>query len=68
MKIKFPFFVFIICNFFFAILFNACISVKQIGKVNMISNRNVDPDFKYQSLTTYSGGSNRELKNQELNR
>jgi len=40
----------------------SCTSVKQIGKVNMISNRNVDPNLKYQSLTTYSGGSKRELK------
>ncbi|TSA51758.1 MAG: hypothetical protein D4R43_00345, partial [Sphingobacteriales bacterium] len=37
-------------------------SVKQIGKVNMISNRNVDPNLKYQVITTYSGGSEKELK------
>ncbi len=36
--------------------------VKQIGKVNMISNRNIDPNLKYSVITTYSGGSERELK------
>lgn len=41
---------------------SACSSVKQIGKVNMISNRNIDPQQKYEALTTYSGGSQRELK------
>lgn len=40
----------------------SCTSVKQIGKVNMISNRNVDPKLDYDVITTYSGGSNRELK------
>lgn len=40
----------------------SCTSVKQIGKVNMISNRNVDPNLKYEVLTTYAGGSKRELK------
>jgi len=46
----------------FAVLFTACTSVKQIGKVNMISNRNVNPELKYQVITTYSGGSQKELK------
>jgi hypothetical protein len=46
----------------FAVLLAACTSVKQIGKVNMISNRNVNPELKYQVITTYSGGSNKELK------
>jgi len=41
---------------------SSCTSVKQIGKVNMISNRNVDPNLQYKALTTYSGGSKRELK------
>lgn len=40
----------------------SCTSVKQIGKVNMISNRNVDPKLNYDVISTYSGGSNRELK------
>ncbi|MDO9253957.1 MAG: hypothetical protein Q7U54_00490 [Bacteroidales bacterium] len=46
----------------FAVLLAACTSVKQIGKVNMISNRNVDPKLNYDVISTYSGGSNRELK------
>ena len=37
-------------------------SIKQIGKVNMISNRNIDPKLNYDVISTYSGGSNRELK------
>jgi len=45
-----------------ALLLSSCSSIKQIGKVNMISNRNVSPELKYQVLTTYSGGSNKELK------
>ena len=46
----------------FVILLTSCMQVKQIGKVNMISNRNVDPNLKYSLITTYSGGSDRELK------
>lgn len=45
-----------------AVLFASCTSITQIGKVNMISNRNVDPDLKYQVITTYSGGSKKEFK------
>jgi len=41
---------------------SSCTSVQQIGKVNMISNRNVDPKLNYNVIATYSGGSNRELK------
>lgn len=37
-------------------------SVKQIGKVNMISNRNVDPKLQYDVIATYSGASKKELK------
>ncbi len=37
-------------------------SVKQIGKVNMISNRNIDPKLDYAPLSTYAGGSKSELK------
>ena len=37
-------------------------STKLIGEVNMISTRNISTDFNYQQLTTYSGGSNRQLK------
>ncbi|AEA42433.1 hypothetical protein [Fluviicola taffensis] len=40
----------------------SCTSVKQIGKVNMISTRNIDPNLDYSLISTYSGGSKRELK------
>ena len=36
--------------------------VKQIGKVNMISNRNVDMTIEYKLISTYSGGSKKEFK------
>ncbi len=36
--------------------------VKQIGKVNMISNRNIDYSVKYKPISTYSGASKRELR------
>lgn len=55
----------IIKNIFLILLLGllaACTTVKQIGKVNMISDRNVDPSLKYQVITTYSGGSKAELK------
>lgn len=45
-----------------ALSITSCSSVKQIGKVNMISNRNVDPKQEYDVISTYSGGSKRELK------
>lgn len=40
----------------------SCVSVKQIGKLNMVSNRNINSDQKYQALTTYSGGSKKEFR------
>lgn len=43
-------------------LISSCTSVKQIGKVNMVSNRNVDTKLNYEAITTYSGGSKKELK------
>ena len=52
---------------FFALLaimgmFSSCISVKEVGKVNMISNRNVSMKTDYGLLASYSGGSKSELK------
>ena len=44
------------------ILSSCGISVKQIGSLNMIQNRNVDSNFNYKSISTYSGGSDRERK------
>lgn len=40
----------------------SCASIQQIGKVNMISNRNIDPKMDYSLISSYSGGSNRELR------
>ena len=37
-------------------------SVMQIGKINMISNRNVETSFDYALISSYAGGSERELK------
>lgn len=44
------------------VLATSCVSVKQIGKVNMISTRNVNPNLEYQLISSYSGGSKKELK------
>lgn len=45
-----------------ALLMGSCMSVKQIGKLNMVSNRNVDSKMDYSNLKNYAGGSRRELK------
>jgi hypothetical protein len=45
-----------------AIIFSSCTAVKEIGKINMISTRNVDPKLDYKSLNSYAGGSEHELK------
>lgn len=37
-------------------------AVRQVGRVNMISNRNVDPSVDYSLVSSYAGGSNRELR------
>jgi hypothetical protein len=34
----------------------------QIGQVNMISNRNVNPTLNYQSLSTFKGSSEKEIQ------
>ena len=44
------------------IILTGCASVKQIGDINMISNRNIDHEIEYKVITTYSGGSKKELK------
>jgi hypothetical protein len=49
----------------FVALLTSCVQVKLIGKVNMISNHNIDPNSKYTILKTYSGGSDSELKKSE---
>lgn len=40
----------------------SCSSVKEVGHINMISNRNVDSDFNYQRLGSYVELSNRQIK------
>jgi len=44
--------------------FSSCttVTVRQIGRVNMISNRNIDPSLNYKLISSYSGGSEDELK------
>lgn len=44
------------------IAFSSCTTVKQVGKINLISNRNVDTKLNYSLLSSYSGGSKKELK------
>lgn len=44
------------------IIISSCTPVRQIGRVNMISNRNVDSNFEYSVISNYAGGSKAELK------
>ena len=37
-------------------------SVRQVGTINMMSTRNVDANLKYKPLSSYIGGTNKELK------
>lgn len=37
-------------------------SLVQIGKLNMLSNRNIDKTANYQLISSYSGGIEKELK------
>ncbi len=48
--------------FVFILLLSSACSVKQVGKINMISNRNIDASMKYQLISTYSGGSKKEIR------
>ena len=52
----------IVCMAVLLLLLGACTSVSKIGEVNMISHRNISSTFDYQNITTYSGGSKRQLK------
>jgi hypothetical protein len=45
-----------------AAMLTSCMSSKQIGKLNMISNRNVDSKMDYVLIKNYVGGSKKELK------
>jgi hypothetical protein len=46
------------------IFLSSCVGIKvtQIGKLNMISNRNVDSKMDYTLLKSYMGASNKEIK------
>ncbi len=50
-----------------SMLFSSCASTKitQIGKLNMISNRNVDSKTDYVLLKSYMGGTDKEIKKSE---
>lgn len=41
---------------------SSCVAVKQIGQLNMISTRNIDPKLNYEVISRYSGGSKLELR------
>ncbi len=45
-----------------ALALGGCMRVKQIGKLNMISNRNVDSRMDYVLIKNYVGGSKKELR------
>lgn len=40
----------------------SCVSVRQIGKLNMVANRNVDSSVEYEPLRNYAGGDKKALK------
>lgn len=44
----------------------SCNSLKQIGDVNMISTRNIDASMKYKLISSYAGGSDKELSKRSL--
>lgn len=49
----------------FSILFCSCgpsIKVTQIGKLNMVSERNIDTKTEYSLLRSYMGGSEKEIR------
>ena len=50
--------------FFLGILFllGSCVSTKQIGSLNMVSNRNIESSANYVPLRNYMGASKKEIK------
>lgn len=44
-----------------SVLFS-CSTVKQVGQLNMISTRNIEPKLNYEVVSRYSGGSQKELR------
>ena len=49
------------CIFLFFIVVS-CTTVRNVGEVNMISKRNIDPRFNYKLLGRYVGGSKSDFK------
>lgn len=46
-----------------SLLFSGCFGIKQVGDLNMISNRNVNPGMEYELVKTYGGSeTKKELK------
>lgn len=43
-------------------LFSACIHVRQIGELNMVSNRNIETSEDYVLIATYKGAAKNDLK------
>lgn len=54
-KILFSLFAITIC-------ITSCKSVRQIGKMNMLSTRNINTETKYELLSSYTGGTKKQLK------
>ncbi len=44
------------------VLLSSCSTIVDLGKLNMISDRNVDSKADYVLLKSYAGGSNKEVK------
>ncbi len=51
-----------IITFCALIFLSSCVTTKQIGKVNMISNRNIESTANYTLIKTYMGTSQKEVK------
>lgn len=45
-----------------SLFLTGCFSTKEIGKINMISNRNIDSKTEYIVIKNYVGGTKKELK------
>lgn len=52
----------IILSAFTAVLLSSCATIVDLGKLNMISDRNIDSKADYVLLKNYAGGSSKEIK------
>lgn len=48
--------------FVMSLFFSSCVSVKEIGDLNMVSTRNVESDAHYTLISTYIGGDKTEIR------